>query len=188
MLSQQELADRAGVSLFTVQRIERGEGSARPKTGRAIAGALGVGVEDLLGKAQAPSSQRSLFNGLEEERRQHRLQLLHDLKDYVRDLVDRYKSDAARFGAQGTLEDWGRLERNSSFACIGVLSVLRDESGAPEGLASEAERQAWRLADQAAENLNALCDEIEDRTEAMRKDDGQGEGISFLSAYRKRAG
>ena len=54
MLTQQELAERAGVSLFTVQRIERGEGSVRPKTGRAIAGALGVGVEDLLGKAQAP--------------------------------------------------------------------------------------------------------------------------------------
>jgi transcriptional regulator with XRE-family HTH domain len=54
MLSQQELADRAGVSLFTVQRIERGEGSVRPKTGRAIAAALGVRVEDLLGKVQAP--------------------------------------------------------------------------------------------------------------------------------------
>jgi transcriptional regulator with XRE-family HTH domain len=53
MLTQQELADRADVSLFTIQRIERGEGNVRPKTGRAIAGALGVGVEDLLGKAQA---------------------------------------------------------------------------------------------------------------------------------------
>jgi transcriptional regulator with XRE-family HTH domain len=54
MLSQQELAYRAGVSLFTIQRIERGQGSVRPKTGRAIAAALGVGVEDLLPKAQAP--------------------------------------------------------------------------------------------------------------------------------------
>jgi transcriptional regulator with XRE-family HTH domain len=54
MLSQQELADRAGVSLFTIQRIERGEGSVRPKTGRAVAAALGVRVEDLLLKAQAP--------------------------------------------------------------------------------------------------------------------------------------
>ena len=54
MLTQQELADRADVSLFTVQRIERGEGTVRPKTGRAIAEALGVGVETLLGKAQAP--------------------------------------------------------------------------------------------------------------------------------------
>ena len=54
MLSQQELADRAGVSLFTIQRIERGEGSVRPKTGRAVARALGVQVEDLYPKAQAP--------------------------------------------------------------------------------------------------------------------------------------
>lgn len=54
MLTQQELADRADVSLFTIQRIERGAGNVRPKTGRAIAAALGVGVEDLLGKAQAP--------------------------------------------------------------------------------------------------------------------------------------
>jgi transcriptional regulator with XRE-family HTH domain len=54
MLSQQEVADRAGTSLFTIQRIERGEGNVRPKTGRAVAEALGVGVEDLLPKAQAP--------------------------------------------------------------------------------------------------------------------------------------
>lgn len=54
MLSQQELADRAGTSLFTIQRIERGEGNVRPKTGRAVAAALGVPLEELLPKAQAP--------------------------------------------------------------------------------------------------------------------------------------
>jgi transcriptional regulator with XRE-family HTH domain len=68
MLSQQELANRAGVSLFTVQRIERGEGAVRPKTGRAVAAALGVGVEDLLPKAKAP--QPSFNDVLEEQRRQ----------------------------------------------------------------------------------------------------------------------
>jgi transcriptional regulator with XRE-family HTH domain len=56
MLSQQELANRAGVSLFTIQRIERGEGNVRPKTGRAIAEALGVGVEDLLRPTEGPPS------------------------------------------------------------------------------------------------------------------------------------
>lgn len=54
MLSQQELAERAGVSLFTIQRIERGEGAVRPSTGRAVAQALDVRVEELLpGKALA---------------------------------------------------------------------------------------------------------------------------------------
>jgi transcriptional regulator with XRE-family HTH domain len=54
MFSQQEVADRAGTSLFTIQRIERGEGNVRPKTGRALATALGVPVEDLLPKLQGP--------------------------------------------------------------------------------------------------------------------------------------
>lgn len=65
MLTQQELADRADVSLFTVQRIERREGAVRPKTGRAIAAALGVGVEALSGKAQAP------LPDFEDERREY---------------------------------------------------------------------------------------------------------------------
>lgn len=54
MLSQQEVADRAGTSLFTIQRIERGEGNVRPKTGRGVAAALGVPIEELLPKAQSP--------------------------------------------------------------------------------------------------------------------------------------
>lgn len=54
MLSQEELAEKAGVSAFTIQRVERGVGGVRPKTGRAIAAALGVEVSALLPKATRP--------------------------------------------------------------------------------------------------------------------------------------
>jgi len=69
MLSQQEVADRAGTSLFTIQRIERGEGGVRPKTGRAVAAALGVPIEELLPKAQAPLFQESPEEARDEQRR-----------------------------------------------------------------------------------------------------------------------
>jgi transcriptional regulator with XRE-family HTH domain len=71
MLSQQEVADRAGTSLFTIQRIERGEGNVRPKTGRGVAAALGVQVEELLPKAQSPlpldyeTEERARASGIE---------------------------------------------------------------------------------------------------------------------------
>ncbi|MBA3953397.1 MAG: helix-turn-helix transcriptional regulator [Rubrobacter sp.] len=87
MLSQQELADRAGVSLFTVQRIERGEGSVRPKTGRAIAGALGVGVEDLLGKAQAPLWP--------EERPERRADVYEPWAEFVNRFAERWEQKIA---------------------------------------------------------------------------------------------
>jgi transcriptional regulator with XRE-family HTH domain len=90
MLSQQELADCAGVSLFTVQRIERGDGNVRPKTGRAIAEALGVRVEDLLGKAQAP------LPDFEDERR-HSLQ---SWTSFVQRLVNRWEQEIAEREAE----------------------------------------------------------------------------------------
>jgi transcriptional regulator with XRE-family HTH domain len=68
MLSQQEVADRAGTSLFTIQRIERGEGNVRPKTGRGVAAALGVPIEELLPKAQAPLFRELPEKQLVEER------------------------------------------------------------------------------------------------------------------------
>src|SRR5215218_9277778 len=70
MLSQQEVADRAGTSLFTIQRIERGEGNVRPKTGRGVAAALGVPIEELLPKAQAPLFRELPEQELTEERRE----------------------------------------------------------------------------------------------------------------------
>jgi transcriptional regulator with XRE-family HTH domain len=69
MLSQQEVADRAGTSLFTIQRIERGEGNVRPKTGRGVAAALSIPIEELLPKAQAPLFQEPPEQESAEERR-----------------------------------------------------------------------------------------------------------------------
>jgi transcriptional regulator with XRE-family HTH domain len=82
MLSQQEVADRAGTSLFTIQRIERGEGNVRPKTGRAVAAALGVPIEELLPKVQAPLFQEPRESAAGEERRE-------PVYDLVRDAVRR---------------------------------------------------------------------------------------------------
>jgi transcriptional regulator with XRE-family HTH domain len=46
-LTQQELADRSGVSLTTINRLERGY-TARPQTVRKLAEALGVTPSELL--------------------------------------------------------------------------------------------------------------------------------------------
>jgi transcriptional regulator with XRE-family HTH domain len=47
-LSQQELAEAAGIGRATLSRIERGETGAHGRTLRRLAEALGVGVEELV--------------------------------------------------------------------------------------------------------------------------------------------
>jgi DNA-binding XRE family transcriptional regulator len=73
-LTQVELAELADVSPRSVAGYEAG-GGARPPTVRRLAEALDVEIADLREdpgspkKAEAQPSQRSLFNGFEEERR-----------------------------------------------------------------------------------------------------------------------
>ena len=49
-LSQDELAGTAGIGRATLSRIERGETGAHGRTLRRLAEALGVSVEELVGK------------------------------------------------------------------------------------------------------------------------------------------
>jgi transcriptional regulator with XRE-family HTH domain len=49
-MSQQELADAAHVGRNTISRIERGETGAQGRTLRRLAVALGVEVEELVGR------------------------------------------------------------------------------------------------------------------------------------------
>ena len=47
-LSQQELAERAGITRAALSRIETGLSEPHPRTVRKLAEALGVGPEDLM--------------------------------------------------------------------------------------------------------------------------------------------
>lgn len=123
MLTQQELADRAGVSLFTVQRIEAGTGNVRPSTGRAIAKVLGVGVEDLLPKAEAPPSQRTLFNGADEERRSD------TFGRATRDLLELVEPFEAKLSA-GTFTDEDRAHLDRAAALMTPLLQVAIEAEA----------------------------------------------------------
>jgi transcriptional regulator with XRE-family HTH domain len=102
MLSQQEVADRAGTSLFTVQRIERGEGNVRPKTGRGLAAALGVPIEELLPKAQAPLFRELPEQEPSEERRDYgsnvweRINLLEGAAEQWQRFIDEGRYDLKR--------------------------------------------------------------------------------------------
>ncbi len=75
LFSRKDLAERSGLSLAGIDNLERGL-SARPRrrTIEKLAEALDVDIDVLMEEtayplAEAPSSQRSLFNGGEEERR-----------------------------------------------------------------------------------------------------------------------
>lgn len=61
-LTQQQLADRAGVNRVTIARIETGRDEPFPTTLRKVADALGVETEELLEPAREPAT-RAPANG-----------------------------------------------------------------------------------------------------------------------------
>lgn len=65
-LTQQELADRAGVSVRSIAGYEGGDGT-RPNTARKLAGALGVTVADLIGEESQNRPEQDLRTFLASE-------------------------------------------------------------------------------------------------------------------------
>jgi transcriptional regulator with XRE-family HTH domain len=135
MLSQQEVADRAGTSLFTVQRIERGEGNVRPKTGRGLAAALGVPIEELLPKAQAP-----LFRELPEHKppEERRVAINYGvLRDKLADFCSYWQEilDAGRLDLR-SLEDFNAAAAVLSPTYLELWGAEKTELG-PQEDASE---------------------------------------------------
>ncbi|HKH77337.1 MAG TPA: helix-turn-helix transcriptional regulator [Rubrobacteraceae bacterium] len=98
LYTRSELAKRSGVSASTIEDVELGL-SARPRrtTIEKLARGLGVDVARLMEgtgdeapKAEAPPSQASLFNGLDEEDRRSRLEEIREDYRASREGLNRY--------------------------------------------------------------------------------------------------
>jgi transcriptional regulator with XRE-family HTH domain len=164
MLSQQEVADRAGTSLFTIQRIERGEGNVRPKTGRGVAAALSIPIEELLPKAQAPLFQEPPEQESAEERRavndleyKRALRYLGAWREFVWKLQKEWKEEppktsrdiAPLFNAMTALVDQGVFELSNASNSLEHMEL----TGFMEGI-------KW---------LNAIADKVEADEEAEKR-------------------
>lgn len=154
MLSQQEVADRAGTSLFTIQRIERGEGNVRPKTGRAVAQALDVPIEELLPKAGASPSPEPSFNDVLVEER--RAQSWRAWTDYIQATADRWEKEYLN-----SSEPYGpALARELSYQALALTYSIREGVVIPgfeeirAGLMDRATETAFRR------ELAVLIDEL----------------------------
>jgi transcriptional regulator with XRE-family HTH domain len=181
MLSQQEVANRAGTSLFTIQRIERGEGNVRPKTGRGVAAALGIPIEELLPKkAQAPSPQRTLFNGLEEERRSP----LSPWAEYARRMAGRIRHHTDDPNSPAFRDAWAALffveEKNREAADLYFLLFEEEMSQDPYGDELFAH---WLEPLSAFEGLAEALAKARERADRM----GAGRTETDLDRLRRRA-
>jgi len=163
MLSQQELADRAGVSLFTIQRIERGEGSVRPKTGRAVARALSVHVEALLPKLQAPLPLNYAGAGQTDEAVYGLVQALNE-----------FLYEAQQACAPGRELDWSRetLEEISALIAKAAVAVTPVALGAGFDARVEAV-QVLARADEVVRLLDARAAEAPAETGPPPEDELQ---------------
>jgi transcriptional regulator with XRE-family HTH domain len=181
MLSQQEVADRAGTSLFTIQRIERGEGNVRPKTGRGVAAALGVPIEELLPKVQAPLFRELPESALEEERREA---IYEPWLNFVNRYADRWEARIAAGDFDignvnefiATLEDLGPTLHELNTAEVGKLPEQPGSFGAPGAKTGLA---IWRLADLLSPLARAYHEKFEESAPA-------GATVTNLQDVRER--
>jgi transcriptional regulator with XRE-family HTH domain len=198
MLSQQEVADRAGTSLFTIQRIERGEGNVRPKTGRGVAAALGIPIEDLLPTAQAELFREPLEHELLEERRaeatgrsaEERVEISNALAESIEHLNSGYGEALEQFagGAPGAPEEIFSLYMQASLTLIGAKTVAGDAGYAEDADGdSRAERAAKRKMREALALLEETIDEIERISTAAELEQQLPEGVAWLASYQRRA-
>jgi transcriptional regulator with XRE-family HTH domain len=171
MLSQQEVADRAGTSLFTIQRIERGEGNVRPKTGRGVAAALGIPIEELLPKAQVPLFREPPEYELLDERRaeatgrsaEERVEISNALAESIEHLNSGYRDALEQF-AGGAPDEIFPLYMQASLTHIGAKTIAEDAGYSDD---SDGDSPAERAAKQKIRGALALLEETSDEIERV---------------------
>ena len=195
MLSQQEVAERAGTSLFTIQRIERGEGNVRPRTGRGVAAALGVPIEELLPKAQAQLFQELPEHELLDERRaqatgrsaEERVEISNALAESIEHLNSGYHDALEQF-AGGAPEEIFPLYMQASLTYVGAKTIAEDAGYSDDADGdSPAERAAKQKMRDALALLEETSDEIERAMTAAEVEQQLPEGVAWLASYQRRA-
>jgi transcriptional regulator with XRE-family HTH domain len=195
MFSQQEVAERAGTSLFTIQRIERGEGNVRPKTGRGVAAALGVPIEELLPKAQAQLFREPPEYELLDERRaeatgrsaEERVEISNALAESIERLHSEYCEALEQF-AGGAPEEIFALYMQAGLIYVGARTIVEDADYADDADGdSPAERSAKQKMRDALALLEETSDEIERAMTAAEAEQQLPEGVAWLASYQRRA-
>jgi transcriptional regulator with XRE-family HTH domain len=196
MLTQQEVAEGIGTSVFTVARIERGGGGVRPQNGRRLAELLGVAPEELLeevtapGKAPAPPSLEPTFNdALKEEDEERRL--IRYMRSWIVYLIreaERYEEavDAGRVNLgmyQEATNSGGNLLR-----AITVLMEDLDAAGFRETKETTTEREFFSALNRWAWAIDSLEKAIEAQISNSELAQRREERHAALGEITKSAG
>jgi transcriptional regulator with XRE-family HTH domain len=159
-LTQQQLAEKAGVNRVTVARLETGADSPKPTTVRKLADALRVGPEDLMDPSPLGGAEPALGNGGSSGAKAAADNLLRR-EPGLAALVEQAQVEVmktipdARFTLQ-LLVDPDDTEDDEGQLALGILTDLPDE----EGLAALARFDAAWWLDNVARANGRLCIDI----------------------------
>jgi transcriptional regulator with XRE-family HTH domain len=207
-LSQADLSAITGVAEFTISEIESGKrANPRPSTLRKLAQALEVEVADLYGepaypKDIAPSPEPSLFNGLEDERRESIYQ--HAWRDFITQLADRIAAEAGDKGLEPAwileiseiprditriLFDNGILGNREAYPTEAEYRQSGEIADALTKLDQAVDR-AWRAQMRVSEQLEQRreADQLRELREKREADKGSKEARELEAIHKERRG
>ncbi len=156
-LTQEELAEKAGVSVRSVAGYETGAG-ARPGSVRKLAAALDMEVEDLL-EEEAPKKGRAPLQ-FEEGRRSS--PFLEAWITYIRQRAEAWEENLERLKDSGSknpfrIEEWSELAYREASSLFSAIGYAMEASG------------LFDLTDEQQLELERVCIKLVRATERWRE-------------------